>query len=246
MKKTKRGRALCGLSTLTAMLIILACGIPSTSYLPPVPLSGVVYPLPSETLYTFSAPDPDTTNSDIFEGFEIYYKFFTEAEAADRDVIDENGDTALSASVSKTELVNAGYVRLASAAEIASELPDVPLIELTTVEKDDPDFAVSLNFSNVSPSRPEYLDPLYPASSAGNFRFSRTLANSSGNRILKGFAATDFAAGDSDLPTNFDPAAESFLYITLYVLSYGNNFDAFDFDIYSTAVYIGTTELRLF
>ncbi len=212
-----------------------SCGIPSTSFLPPVPVDKVFYPIPAETSYKFTIPDPSTINADIFDGFEIYYKFFRTPTVL--EFIDENGDVALSDPASHIQLQNAGYARLAASTETPSDLPHYPLILLTDAEKDEIDLAIELDFSN-------YAGHL-PTSLHGSIQLVRSLKGASGERLLKGFSPSHFTEADSDLPQGFNPSAESEITISLYVLSYGNNFSDFDFDIYSSAVYLGKTDLSL-
>jgi hypothetical protein len=218
---------------LVSFALIGSCGIPSTSYLPPIAVDQVVYPLLVETSYSFVIPDPSTTTTDIFEGFEVFYKLFRTSNTS--ELFDANGDASLSDPVSHIQLRNAGYSRLARSTETASALPDYPLIPLTDIEKDDEDLIIELNLSNIGSA--------VPISLHGNIQLARTLKGSAGERILKGFAPGNFASGDSDLPPSFEPSTEFDITIALYVLSYGNNFSDFDFDIHSVAVYIGRTQL---
>ena len=82
------------------LLLLSSCGIPSTSYMPPVPDTSVESPLTAETLYSFSNPDPDAVNPEVFEGFEIYYTLVPTENA---DEYDESGDPQLESPVSWNE-----------------------------------------------------------------------------------------------------------------------------------------------
>ena len=234
MRQLRPSRVGCfALLFLVTFFLCGSCGIPSTSYLPPIPVDKVIYPLLVETRYAFVIPDPASTTADIFEGFEVFYKFFRTQGVSEH--FNENGDTELTNPVSHIQLRNAGYSRLARSTETASALPDFPLITLTDAEKDDADLLIQLNLSNIGSA--------VPVSLHGNIQLARTVGGSAGQRILKGFAPSHFTAGDSDLPDGFEPSTEFDITIALYVLSYGNNFSDFDFDIYSVAVYIGRTQL---
>ncbi len=217
--------------------LVFGCGIPSASYLPPVPTEYVVYPIGTETDYYFSIPDPDTINPEIFEGFEIYYKLF-DPETVD-DKFDVNGDTSLSTPVSLTALQRAGYVRLASSTEVDSALPRYPLLPVAEDDKAISGLTIRLAFSNIS-TTPRTT---YGVNVVKTIYFNRTLKNTDGTRLLEGFTTDDFEVDDSDLPQGFDPAANFDIVIALYVFSYGNDYLNLSFNIHSTGVYLGKSFL---
>ena len=159
-------------------------------------------------------PDPDTINPEVFEGFEIYYKLFDPLTVNDK--FDANGDTSLSTPVSLTALQRAGYVRLASSAEISSALPTYPLLPIADADKAVSGLAINLAFSNISPATPRTT---YGFNVVKTIYFNRTLKNTDGTRLLEGFTTTDddFKVDDSDLPQGFDPTANFDIVIALYV-----------------------------
>ena len=219
--------------------LMYACGIPSTSYLPQVPIDSVVQPIGSETDYSFSIPDQ--ININIFEGFEIYYKFFIVD-----DTLDAKGDTSLPDPVSFLSLTNSGYSRLSDSLEISTEFPDYPLIPMDEILIDpdvpDPSTEIRLQFSNEGTS----ALPSVLVVDKQDFitRVFRTLKDGAGLRQLKGFTPADFVPNDSDLPANFD-AGYFDIIIALYVLSYGNDYSELSFNIHSVAVYLGSSSLLL-
>ena len=192
-------------------------------------------PIGPETDYYFSIPDPATINPENFEGFEIFYKLFDPQKVDDE--LNANGDTSLSVPVSLTSLKNAGYERIASSLETASSLPAYPLIPLSGADMQNEDLRIKLEFSNIGGDRPRSVH--------GNIYFSRTLKNDSGARILKGFLSSDFSAEDNDLPPDFNPEENFDVTIALYVLSYGNDYLNLSFNIHSTGVYLGNSDLVL-
>ena len=222
--------------------LVFGCGIPSAPYLPPVPSDTVKYPGLAEKDYLFYMPDPDTINPEVFEGFEIYYKLFDPLTVNDK--FDANGDTSLSTPVSLTALQRAGYVRLASSAEISSALPTYPLLPIADADKAVSGLAINLAFSNISPATPRTT---YGVNVVKTIYFNRTLKNTDGTRLLEGFTTTDddFKVDDSDLPQGFDPAANFDIVIALYVFSYGNDYVNLSFNIHSTGVYLGKSSLDL-
>ena len=220
---------------LNFLLLMLSCGIPSAPYLPPVPSSSVESPIGPETDYYFLIPDPDDINPEIFEGFELYYKFF-DPQTADEE-LDINGDNSLSSPVSLTSLRREGYVRLASSKETASLLPVYPLIPLSDTDMNNAATEIKLEFSNLGSDNPRSV--------YGNIIFRRTLTDSAGSRLLTDFDPENFAIDDSDLPSGFDPTTSFDIVIALYVLSYGNDYVNLSFNIHSTAVYLGSSFIDL-
>ena len=215
--------------------LLISCGIPSAPYLPPVPSSSVISPIGTETDYSFSIPPPAEINPEVFEGFEIYYKFFDPLTVAEK--VGANGDTSLSSPVSLTSLQRAGYSRLASSQETDPVLPRYPLIPLLETDMNKANLRIELQFSNVSPAAPRSV--------YGNIFFRRTLRTSTGTRELKQFVPGAFSADDSDLPANFDLSQNFDIVIALYVLSYGNDLLNFSFNIHSTAVFLGNSRLEV-
>lgn len=214
----------------------ISCGIPSAPYLPPVPSLSVESPIGPETDYYFLIPDPSTINPEVFEGFEIYYKLFDPFDNID-DKLNTSGDTSLSSPVSLTSLKNAGYQRIAASTETAPSLPAYPLIPLSETDKQNAALIIQLEFSNIGNEIPKSVH--------GAVNFSRTLKNKSGNRELKGFQPSNFEAEDSDLPADFDPESNFDITVALYVMSYGNDYENLTFNIHSTAVYLGSSDLIL-
>jgi hypothetical protein len=216
------------------LILLGACGIPSAPYLPPVPSSSVQSPIGPETDYFFRVPEIE--NPEIFEGFEIYYKFFDPQTVTDN--LDINGDISLSSPVTLTSLEREGYARLASSTESASALPGYPLIPLDDADKAaNTETQIELEFSNIGNDTPRSV--------YGNIVFRRTLENNAGTRVLKSFASSSFSSDDSDVPPDFDPEESFDIVIALYVLSYGNDYLNLSFNIHSTAVYLGDSLLTL-
>ena len=219
------------------VFMVAACGIPSAPYLPPVPSTSVKFPIGFETDYYFTIPDPAVINPEIFEGFEIYYKLFDPQNVDDE--LNANGDASLSSPVSLNSLKNAGYERIASSSEAQAPtaLPAYPLIPLSDTDMQTEGLRIKLEFSNIGGNKPRSVH--------GNIDFLRTLKLASGLRRLKGFSKDDFAADDSDLPPDFLPESMFDVTVALYVLSYGNDYLNLSFNIHSTAVYLGKSDLVL-
>ena len=136
-----------------------------------------------------------------------------------------------------SENENSGYERIASASETAASLPVYPLIPLSDTEMQDAELRIKLEFSNIGGEKPRSVH--------GGISLSRTLKNDTGTRVLMGFTPTSFSEGDSDLPTDFDPASNFDVTIALYVMSYGNDYLNLSFNIHSTGVYLGNSDLVL-
>ncbi len=228
-----RGKYLFTSLFLPVIVFSAACGIPSTSYLPPVSADSVESPLLNETTYSFFIPSPDTIAAEVFEGFEIYYKLIPSESAADYS----EGDPDLLSPISWNNLITAGYERLSSSAETATALPEYPLILLSSSDKSNPELVINLAFSNAASAVP---GTTYGA----GVSFKRSYENTSGERILKSFTATDFEVGDADLPIDFDPSSYD-ITIVLYIMSYGNDYVDLILNIHSSAAYLGKSLLLL-
>lgn len=216
-----------------------ACGIPSTSYLPPVSPDTIIQPIGGETDFFFDIPD--NTNANIFEGFEIYYKFFS---SEDEDAPGVEGDASLPSPVSLQSLISSGYSRLADSREDVATFPDYPLIPLAEILTDPAGpadgFTIELNFSNEGSSLPSIQ-----MANDITTQFSRSLYATPAQRQLKGFSPSDFLLNDSDLPPEFNPQANFDISIALYVLGYGNDYTTLSFNIHSVAAYLGSSKLIL-
>ena len=212
--------------TLVATLIFAGCGIPSTSYIPPIPEDSIVRPLEGETFFSFGIPVDN--NPEIFEGFEIYYKFY---RIDDENLIAKIGDETLATPVTQQSLRNARYRRLSNPVDPAELESVFPLVPIERIDRSDADLLITLDFGIISTS--------YPYSTYGDIYLSRLIEVPGVDPIYKGFSTSDFDTTDPDLPIGGNLTGITSLYLSLYAMSYGNSISDLRLDIHSVAVYLG-------
>ncbi len=111
-----------GFGLLCCLFTLSQCGLETIAYLsPPVSLGA----LTSGLYFSFQKTTENDlpTQIDIFEGFEIYYKFYKLDDTTDTDIVE------------RSELVSKGFHRLSRFDEDEKDDPDRPLVEGTTTGK---------------------------------------------------------------------------------------------------------------
>lgn len=221
--------------------LLTSCGIPSTPYIAPVPEDTVASRLGSDPQFSFGVPT--SNNSEIFEGFEIYYKFYAPNATVSPDI---ESDT-LTSPISHFVLESAGFRRLYASDDSSEELP---LISLFSADKTDPDLRLILDFTNAytefphSPYDPDLADPAVNEIYFGRLLQPDPVAQPD-QFEYKAFFPADFIMDDVDLPSGFDPTLYNSIHLSLFVLAYGNDFSSLEFDIHSVAVYLGWIDISL-
>lgn len=218
------------------MSIVAGCGFESSPSIKPPPSDTITMPLTeSESVFSFGIPTDN--NPEYFEGFELYYKlyFFDSADSAwagqslDPDV--ESEEITIF-----ENLAIRGFRRLYGS-PAALETP--PLIPLAAADKSDAGLIVELDFSNLSAG--------LPINTYDGLQFGRLMLDDTDSYLLKGFAPGDFASEDPDLQVGLDYSnlAKYNLYLSLFVVSYGNNIitPPFNFNIRSAPAYLGNIQL---
>ena len=208
------------------LLSIGGCGIPSTSYMPPIPEDSIIRPLEGESFFTFGIPSDN--NPEIFEGFEIYYRFYRIDDPALAAMV---GDNELQTPVTRQALANARYRRLHNADESPELLSELPLIPILREDRSDSNLIITLDFGGISNT--------FPHETYANILLSRLIDIAGSAPAVKGFSSTDFSKSDPDIPPGIDVNTASNFYLSLYAMSYGNEISSISLDIHSTAVYLG-------
>ena len=234
------------------LILAVACGIPSYPYLAPPPLETVEYPTSPEAGLKFEYGIPVSNNATIFEGFDLYYKLYS---AIDREENLIESDRL--SSINQRRLEENLFRRLYEPSSAPEDQPIRPLIELSDAQKSDGDLRVILDFSYLneqiyvkaffgetdSPDLTEITDL------ARDVSVPEDSAEGSLAPVYKGFTAAEFLPGDGDLPVTYDPEndATATLYVALYVLSYGNDYQtSLNFNLYSEPLYLGFIAIPFF
>lgn len=224
--KPGRGRAL-PLLTILLLTVAVSCGLPSYPALYP----PLIPEFPTESSLDFTFAIPSGNNSSVFQGFEIYYKLYTDSDL-------ETLDTELPAIIDFPTLLGHGYHRLLLSGSSSTE-DQKPLVP----SENDPDLpALIIDFSPLSFSGENASK--YPSLTAGGetYTLARNAAEANMPVRRKGFSPDEFAKGEADVPQTFttDPDSPgSRLFIAIFVLSYGVDIVANEFNIYSEPTYAG-------
>jgi len=209
-------------------LFLTGCGIPQAAYLEPPTFNGDVNNANVSfkvTFYNFPNNNPN-----IFQGFQIYYKLYTESEFNSSWASDK---TAI---LTQSDLSKNGYARLYEGLDnpgdpstVGSVKDLLNLLPVDTANKDSI-FSITVDFSNDQPtgsgtntfynstasyngktvllSRYIYQDRLDP--NLGTIRYPRNLSTVSG-----------FYENDKDIPLTYNNPLTLPLYMGLYAVTYG-------------------------
>lgn len=209
------------------ILALSACGLETWSYLEPPDASTPA--LPGTPFFTVANPVREPVlEVPMFRGFELYYKFFSSDQSAERD--------AQASSLSTREQLAStsyGFKRMCTE---GTETQVYPFIPVDLADRGDDTLEAVLDFTlatvNDEPSV-TYSGSVPLASPYGTIRRSATEFGAT-----KSFAFTEFDSGDSDLTSVSWATFESdgILDLVVYALSYGLQ----DFaPVYSTARPLG-------
>ncbi len=219
-----------------AALLPAGCGIPSYPSLSPPVVSPDDFPPPeSGLLFSFAVPtDNDAT---IFKGFEFYYRIYSGLDIDEAALTDD-----LRAIIDMATLEQRGYRRCYPNTATTASGVDRPLVTLDDAQKTDEALVVYIDFSPLINAQSPSAFPVVQVA-ATEYPLARNVSEDPNTPALKGFLSSDFAESDADIPDDY--LAESpnsratALYVSLYVLSYGNDPASFQFNIYSPPAYLG-------
>lgn len=225
------------LALLPCLLLLTACGLEIVPYLSPPDAQ----PPPSATEFSFRRT---TENSEIgvdyqFEGFELYYRFYTTDETPNESIIDRSG------------LLAAQFRRVCGGDDTPADLLSVnkPLIRVTlpgamiftlkfgTNPSDASATSDPSEFTTVLRREPRYSSTHPDTAVRDNFK-----------SFAYGFTTTDpYLEGDRDVGTAIwgvisTGQPSSSVRLALYVLSYGRQ--DYVTDLYSDAVYLGYRDIN--
>ena len=218
--------------TVSFFFLFARCGIDSYPYLSPPSYSSIREPLEGESVFQFK--NNTENNANYFEGFEIYYKFYS-SSPSDSDY--DSDTSSINLTPTKEKLESLGYKRLY---EYSSDL-FLPLIPVEQEYKND-DFTVIIDFSSLD----EIIKPYPKAEYLGNsINLARYVSvNNSDNLYFKSFRSESFQEVYSDLDSSLFNAEYPNIYLSLYVLSYGK-YDII-YDLYSKPVSLGKIVLKTY
>ncbi len=204
--------------------LLLSCGIDSYPYLSPPESSSIREPLTGETSFIFS--NNTENNANYFEGFELYYKFYS-TDPGDTQFSTDQSSVEITSTREKLETV--GYKRL-------YEYPlnlEKPLIPIGTEDKNS-EFQITVDFSGLDETKP-YPEVLYLSNSLQISRYVQVIGADS--FYLVSFRPDDFSQVYTDISSSSYSVDYPFVYLSLYVLTYGT-YDII-YDLYSIPAYLG-------
>lgn len=214
-------------------LLLSGCGVESYPHLEP-PGSGTI----KEPLYgvekIFQFGNTPENNTNYFQGFEVYYKFY----GSDRESTALSDDqNVINNTQTKEKLESLGYRRLYSVNDITA----VPLIPISGENKNE-DFYINLDFSLMGGTDKPYSLVEYLSTS---FPFARYIkVDNSDEQKIVGFLPSDFSLSKSYSDFSKDVVSEDtkLFSLVLYVMTYGK-YDVI-YDLYSKPVYLGRIQLE--
>ncbi len=209
-----------------AVVCLSGCGLEVYPYLSKPVVSSPV----SVTDQAFSFSNPGDNPTDIFEGYEIYYKFYLESNYLEKIQSDiYRIDTAINAAVAQADsiLTTNGFFRAT-----AYNSSDKPLIAVPDSMKTAP-FSVTIDFLRTSVDQVEYPVITYGSTTSTMYRAATTITHGDN----KTFLPNDFLISDIDIKQIVSSPYPSRLALCLYATAYGNyNLER---TIYSDPVYLG-------
>jgi hypothetical protein len=224
------------LALLPCLLLLAACGLEKIPYLNPPVGWG-----PSGTTFSFTRTVGPTGNSESgvnyqFEGFELYYKFYTTADTVDTGIADRSG------------LLAASFHRVCGGDVIPWDLLNTtkPLIEVAWNDPLPIDFTLDFGAS----PEPQATDDRDPHEiTALMRRWPQYSSTHSPPDQFKRFAYVpsdpeSYRLSDQDVGDTIwgEIEAGRNVLLALYVLSYGTQ--DYGTDLYSDAVYLGSIEIN--
>ena len=198
-----------------------ACGITTLPILEP-PIAGP--PSNVGKTFEFDGADPATVDRLLFEGYELYYRFY----------VDTDYPTDLT---SLSELTGAGFMRLHQAGDTDGNISK-PLVAVPFEDRDD---AHSVTITILFGQTPE--EPWFSGSwGGGNTELRRATTDQWGIHELISDTGS-FDAADFDVADLFDPTlVTTGVRLLLYALTYGRDFSV---DVHSEAVFLGEIIINL-
>ena len=212
-------------------LSISSCGIPSY---PSLIAPDTILPTSPESGLEFAFHIPTENDDDIFEGFELYYKLYTGTQEAEGLI-----ETESSSVVDFATLQQTGYVSMVDAAGSGEAVR--PLLPIDEAIENDTTLELIIDFSPIIAAEPGQFPEIVIEDVVT--RLARNRALPGNQAAAAGFFRDDFAAADGDMPIGYDPESANpddlRLYISVYILSYGNDIPSLEFNINSLPSYAG-------
>lgn len=210
--------------TCSVVQVLLACGIETIPYLiPPEPKT----PLPPDKLRFAASSQHDQTE---FQGFELYYKFYT---------LSEEIEVAVSSHLS---LEPAGFFRINSEDDTRDNI-DKPLIKIHLGDRGK-DYTVTIDFSDEPKITLDFLEPVVTDTNI-NIRRGAYEGDDFLLQPFKNFLDVDI--DDFDLDDNVQrelmDITSAYVKLAIYVLSYGEGL--YFNQIHSAPLYLGDIDMTI-
>jgi hypothetical protein len=214
-------------------VFLFSCGIESYPYLYPPEVSSI---LENEKIMTFS--NNEENNPDLFIGFEVYYKFYTD-DSGHADFGDMTTDiNSITSQTNVNTLTQMGFSRLYVVSPPSSVSQTVPAIDIPFSDRTSY-FEVTVDFSTIA------TDDTYPSCNylSTSLQLGRWVREE-GSTVyeLKGFNPASFpdTVDYSDIDSSYYDDID-YVWCVLYVLAYGR----YDFinDLYSSPVLLGKIKI---
>ena len=220
-------------------LILASCGIPEYAYLAPPVLESIQQ---SPPVFRFSH-DASNNDTEMFLGYEIYYKFYNPMlDYAQLNVLlggDYAAISAASPSSMDSVLVSRGYHRMDGIAGGQIEIGQKPVLRIDPADKDTA-FVVTLGVPDIGgiPDVNGGLVAQWAGTPGGEVTLLRNqaLLGSDGDETFAK-ADIDLSPRDADVPDGLESYIGVTLPMGIAVVSYGINLETFT-QVYSTEIMI--------
>lgn len=232
------------------LYLLLSCGLPSYPYLAPPEVEYIrTNPESTSQESDLIFRNAYENNSSIFSGYELYYKIY---DPLSEDVDDYNADFTFinsTENASTTTLTSRGFKRLYFTdtydLPLESHSETMPSFQLPQSLLDE-NFLTRLKFIQGEPSGSSFNASVYnndDISFSSSYYIYRWVYNESlSSNEIRYFEPQDFSLYHDDIPDsiNVGAAADYYVYISFFILSFGRETDNILNTVYSVPAYLGT------
>ncbi|MDX9801031.1 MAG: hypothetical protein RBT69_06835 [Spirochaetia bacterium] len=204
------------LSPVLLFLLFQGCGLNDYPYLY-APEVSALFDGSSRQFKIYNRSDNDP---DIFQGYELYYKFYKTGNFTVENTNDQKNLFSVE-EPEPSDLANLGFKKINTVSDIKLKTP-LPMIPIDSGDRDD-SFEITIDFSTITSSNG------VPFVDYNNINLYRTAVDVPDERY-KSFFYEDMSTSDLDVP-----GAD--VTISLFVFSYGK-YDRV-YNIYSKPVWLG-------
>ncbi len=202
--------------------LIQGCGLNDYPYIYAPEVSALTGSSGNIKIYNRSDND-----SDVFQGYELYYKFYNKANFKAENAADYNNLFSVE-EPEPSDLANLGFKRINTVNNTDSKTP-YPMIPIDYNDRDE-SFVINIDFTYIA-------SDTIPTVDYNNTKLYRVVTDPADTDYYKSFIYDDMSESDSDVPV-------ADVTLSLFVFSYGK-YDRV-YNIYSKPVWLGYIDYGTF